>query len=73
MNGNEAAQIMRALDRIEGKVDDNHHLLVGNGDPNAVLPRLQTLELFVRGAKLLTPILTALITAGLMYAIFGPG
>ncbi len=65
------AKILAAIERLERKVDRDHVLLVGNGDSNAIIPRLQALEFFVKGAKLLTPVLTGVVTAGVMYAIFG--
>ncbi len=71
MNGNEAAQIIKNQDRLEAKVDKIHLLLVGNGNERAVLPRLRTLEFFMKVLKWLSPIISALIIAGLMYAIFG--
>ena len=75
---NEVAQILKALDRIEtsnniieANQDKLRILVVGNGDDRAVLPRLRSLEFFVKVLKWLSPILTALIIAALMYAIFG--
>ena len=71
MTENEVAQILKALDRIESNQDRLRILVVGNGDDRAVLPRLRSLEFFVKVLKWLSPILTALIIAALMYAIFG--
>ncbi len=83
MNGNEAEQILQAIASLDDKVEKNQldyrHLIIGNGNERAVLPRLRSLEMLMRtvptwqriGDKFLTPIITALITAGLMYAIFG--
>ena len=71
MTENEVAQILKALDRIENNQDRLRILVVGNGDDRAVLPRLRSLEFFVKVLKWLSPILTALIIAALMYALFG--
>jgi hypothetical protein len=71
MTENEVAQIIKILDRIENEQARQRILLIGNGDNQAILPRLQTLEMFVRGLKLLLPIVTALIIAGIMFAVFG--
>ena len=79
MTENEVAQILRAIEKLEHKVDNQHHLVVGNGSSNAVLPRLRELELTMVnvptwqriGEKFLTPIVTAISTAGLMYLLFG--
>ena len=89
MTENEVAQIIKAIKSLEDRVETNQlehrRLIMGNGDPRAILPRLQKtesrlqkLEEFILGVptwqrfgeKILTPALTAIITAGLMYAIF---
>ena len=71
MTENEVTQIIKHLNRIEDKIDKDHFLLVGNGNERAVLPRLRSLEFFMKVLKWLSPILTALIIAALMYAVFG--
>ncbi len=71
MTGHEVGQILKAIEKLDEKVEKNHSLLVGNGDERAVIPRLQALEFFVKAAKLLSPIIIAVITGGVMYAIFG--
>ena len=71
MTEREVGQILKAIEKLDEKVEKNHTLLVGNGDQRAVIPRLQALEFCVKGVKLLSPVLTTLITAGIMYAIFG--
>ncbi len=71
MTEREVGQILKAIEKLQASVDENHLLLVGNGNQNAVLPRLQALEFIIRALKLLLPIVTALIIAGLMWAIFG--
>ena len=78
MTENEVAQILKALgriesnqDRIESNQDRLRLLVVGNGDDRAVLPRLRSLEFFVKVLKWLSPIITVLISGALMYAIFG--
>lgn len=68
MTDQEAAEILAEIRKLR-------LLIVGNGDQNAVLPRLQALEFFTKwlknGLKVLLSILTALIIAGLMFVIFG--
>ena len=79
MTENEVGQILRAIEKLEAKVDNNHHLMVGNGSSSAILPRLRELELVMGnvptwqriGEKFLTPIVTAISTAGLLYLLFG--
>ena len=71
MTENEVAQILKALDRIETNQDRLRILVVGNGDDRAVLPRLRSLEFFVKVLKWLSPIITALIISALLYAVFG--
>ena len=71
MTENEVAQILKALDRIETNQDKLRLLVVGNGNERAVLPRLRSLEFFVKVLKWLSPIITVLISGALMYAIFG--
>ena len=60
MTEREAAEILAEIRKLR-------LLIVGNGDQNAVLPRLQALEFFIKGLKLLLPIATALIIAGLVW------
>ena len=71
MTENEVAQILKALDRIETNQEKLRLLVVGNGNERAVLPRLRSLEFFVKVLKWLSPIITVLISGALMYAIFG--
>ena len=71
MTENEVAEIIRHLDRIEANQDKLRLLVVGNGNERAVLPRLRSLEFFVKVLKWYSPIITALIIGALMYAIFG--
>ena len=44
MTEREVGQILKAIDRLEKLIGENHILLVGNGDRDAVLPRLNATE-----------------------------
>ena len=78
MTEQEVSDILKAINELKVEVKKNRQLLVGNGDRNAVLPRLDKLELFIAGVptwrrfgELLQPVVNALIIAGLVYLIFG--
>jgi hypothetical protein len=64
MTDQEAAEILIEIRKLR-------MLIVGNGDQDAVLPRLQALEYLAKALKLLLPIITALIVTGLALTIFG--
>lgn len=44
MTGPEANQIMGAIKELKAEIYKQRQLIVGNGNPNAVLPRLQNSE-----------------------------
>jgi hypothetical protein len=71
MEEQEATQIMAAIKEQSAEFRKLRLLIVGNGNKDAVLPRLQALEYLAKALKLLIPVITTLIIAGLMYAIFG--
>ena len=64
MTEQEAAEILIEIRKLR-------LLIVGNGDENAVLPRLRALEFLAKALKLLIPIITLLIGTGLALIIFG--
>lgn len=64
MTEREAAEILVEIRKLR-------MLIVGNGDEDAVLPRLQALEYLAKALKLLIPIITLLIGTGLALIIFG--
>ena len=72
MTENEVAQIIKILDRIETEQAKQRQLLIGNGDSNAILPRIQALEYLVTIGKYLIPIITAVLIALLLNAVLGP-
>ena len=71
MTEGEVEQIMRSLNRIEAEQVRQRLLLIGNGDPAAILPRVQALEMLVKIGKYVIPIITALLIALILNAIFG--
>ncbi len=64
MTEQEAAEILVEIRKLR-------LLIVGNGNKDAVLPRLQALEFLAKALKLLVPIITLLIGTGLALMIFG--
>ncbi len=64
MTDQEAAEILVEIRKLR-------MLIVGNGDRNAVLPRLQALEYLAKALKLLLPVISTVVIALILYAIFG--
>ncbi len=64
MTEQEAAEILVEIRKLR-------LLIVGNGNKDAVLPRLQALEFLAKALKLLVPIITLLLGTGLALMIFG--
>lgn len=79
MTEREAVEIMAAIKELRDEIYKLRQLVIGNGNENAILPRLHAVELFIKsvptwqrfGDRILTPVITAAITAGLMWVIFG--
>ena len=71
MTERDVAQIIKMLDRIETEQARQRLLLVGNGDANAILPRIQALEFLVKIGKYLIPILVTVVAALIIKALIG--
>ena len=71
MTEHDAVEIMGAIKEQSAEIRKLRLLIVGNGDHRAVLPRLQALEYLAKALKLLLPVITAIVVALIMWAIFG--